>query len=97
MTKLFGTDGVRGVANRDLTPELALRIGRAAALLLSEKKRARTGPDWARSPAFQVKCWQEPWWPGIASTGLDVILAGGVIPTPAVAFLARRFECCGGE
>ncbi len=94
MTKLFGTDGVRGVANRDLTPELALRIGRAAALLLSEKNGP--GPVLiGRDPRLSGQMLEGALVAGIASTGLDVILAG-VIPTPAVAFLARRFECCGG-
>lgn len=94
MTKLFGTDGVRGVANRELTSELALRIGRAAALVLSE--RNGRGPVLiGRDPRLSGQMLEGALVAGVASTGLDVFLAG-VVPTPAVAFLARHFQCCGG-
>ena len=79
MGKYFGTDGVRGVANRELTPELALRIGRAAALVLGEQstKPIVVGRDTRLSGQMLESAVVA----GVASTGLDAFLVG-VIPTP---------------
>lgn len=84
MAGLFGTDGIRGVANRDLTPELAFAIGRAAVLASGEGGRPRfvVGRDTRVSgPMLQAALSA-----GLCSAGGDVVRAG-VIPTPAVAFL----------
>ena len=83
MTRLFGTDGVRGVANRDLTPDLVLTLGRAAgAVLAPEGGEIVVGRDTRLSgPMLEGALIA-----GLSSAGVEVALAG-VIPTPAVAFL----------
>lgn len=83
MDKLFGTDGVRGVANLQLTPDLALRLGRAAAFELATGGRPRMvlGRDTrASGPMLQAALAA-----GIMSAGAEVVDIG-VVPTPAVAF-----------
>ncbi len=88
---LFGTDGVRGVANRDLTPELAMRLGRALAQQLPEGGEVLLGRDTRRSgPMLEAALAA-----GIASAGGDVAL-GGVLPTPAVADLVARGPAVAG-
>ena len=82
MTLKFGTDGVRGVANSELTPELALVLGRAAARVLGGS-RWLVGRDTRRSGPFL----QAALTAGLASEGVEVIDLG-VVPTPAVAFLS---------
>jgi len=85
MTSLFGTDGVRGRANALLTPELALRLARAAALRLARTGgRAIIGRDTRESgPMLEAALGS-----GFSSAGVDVDLAG-VIPTPAISFLIK--------
>jgi phosphoglucosamine mutase len=87
--RLFGTDGVRGVANRDLTAELALDLAVAAAHVLGQvgafdgrRPLAVVGRDPRASGEFLEAAVMA----GLASAGVDV-LALGVLPTPAVAFL----------
>ena len=78
--KLFGTDGVRGVANRELTPELALEIGRALGAGLGAHRRVVIGRDTRRSgPMLEAALAA-----GLAAAGVDVQLVG-VLPTPAIA------------
>jgi len=92
--ELFGTDGVRGVANSVLTPELALGLGRAAGFLLAEhapSPRVVIGRDTRLSG--QLLCGALA--SGLMSIGLDVIDLG-VLPTPAVAFATRELEAAGG-
>lgn len=60
MGKLFGTDGVRGVANQGLPPELAFRLGRAGAAVLAGKETG-SGWWWAAIPASPATCWRRPW------------------------------------
>lgn len=94
MGKYFGTDGVRGVANAELTPELALRIGRASALRLKEwsgKNAVLIGRD----PRLSGQMLESAVVAGVTSTGLDAILVG-VVPTPAVAFLTKTLGLAGG-
>jgi phosphoglucosamine mutase len=82
VTRLFGTDGVRGIANRDLTPDLALTLGRAAGTVLGGAGRVVLGRDTRVSgPMLEAALTA-----GLCSAGLDVALAG-VVPTPAVSFL----------
>ncbi len=80
--KLFGTDGIRGIANKELTPELAFKVGRAGAYILSkgEKGRIVLGKDTRKSGDMLEAALTA----GICSIGLDVITLGGVVPTPAV-------------
>ena len=93
MGRLFGTDGVRGIANTDLTCELAMNIGRAAAHVLAREKVKRPkiliGKD-TRSSSTMLESALSA---GICSTGADVVLVGNV-PTPAVAFLVSD---CGAD
>jgi len=89
--RLFGTDGVRGVANADLTPELALALSVAAAHVLAEMD-SRAGHGHrplavvGRDGRASGELLQGAVVAGLASAGADVVLAG-VIPTPAVAHL----------
>ncbi|MGO0121811.1 phosphoglucosamine mutase [Desulfothermobacter acidiphilus] len=94
MGVLFGTDGVRGVANQELTPELAFRLGRAGAYVLAEKTGKRhilVGKD-TRASGDMLEAALVA---GITSAGLNVCLLG-VLPTPAVAFLTRSRAAAGG-
>lgn len=93
MGKLFGTDGVRGIANVDLTPELAYQIGRAGAYILAQNKTGKivVGKD-TRASGDMLEAALTA---GICSMGLDVISLG-IIPTPAVAFLTRKYEALAG-
>lgn len=93
MTRLFGTDGVRGVANTDLTPELAFRLGEAAGHFLGEKGRGRivVGRDTRRSGEMLEAALVA----GITSGGADALVCG-IVPTPAVALLTREMEADGG-
>ena len=85
MTRLFGTDGVRGVANKDLTPELALRLGRAAGHVLGGPGHAvLIGRDTRRSGRMLEGALAA----GLCSVGMEVRLVGHV-PTPGLAFLAK--------
>ncbi len=92
MGRFFGTDGIRGVANADLTPELAFRVGRAAGTELAAGGAAfLLGRDTRVSGPMLEAALSA----GICSTGADCEL-GGVLPTAAVAFLARlRGAACG--
>ncbi len=93
MTRLFGTDGVRGVANADLTPELAFRLGEAAGHFLGDKGRGRlvVGKDTRRSGDMLEAALVA----GICSGGADALVCG-VVPTPAVALLTRELAADGG-
>ena len=79
---LFGTDGVRGVANEGLTPELALALGRAVGARLGAGARVLVGRDTRLSGPMLEGALSA----GLASAGAEVVL-GGVLPTPAVAEL----------
>jgi phosphoglucosamine mutase len=91
--RLFGTDGVRGVANIELTPELAFRLGEAAGHFLGDKGSGRlvVGRDTRRSGEML----QAALVAGITSGGADALILG-VIPTPAVAHLVRELGADGG-
>ncbi|MFU8891238.1 MAG: phosphoglucosamine mutase [Anaerosomatales bacterium] len=93
MTRLFGTDGVRGIANADLTPELAFRLGEAAGHFLGDKGRGRivVGRDTRRSGEMLEAAMVA----GLCSGGADALVAG-IVPTPAVAYLTREFGADGG-
>ncbi len=88
---LFGTDGVRGVANRELTPELAMAVGRGLGARLSPGARVLVGRDTRRSgPMLEAALAA-----GLASAGVHVDL-GGVLPTPAIAELVARGDFAAG-
>jgi phosphoglucosamine mutase len=95
--KLFGTDGVRGLANADLTPELALALGRAAVGVLRDAAPSPGRPAVVvgRDPRASGALLESALVAGILSAGGDV-LAAGVVPTPAVAFLTRHYGAAAG-
>lgn len=95
MARLFGTDGVRGEANRELTVELAYRLGRAAALLFGEETQAQPTILIGRDTRISGPMLEAALSAGICSAGGKVVIAG-VIPTPAIAFLAQRLGAQAG-
>jgi phosphoglucosamine mutase len=87
MARLFGTDGVRGLANSDLTPELALSVAAAAARVLAERDSShRPIAVVGRDPRASGEMLQAAVSAGLTSAGADVMQLG-VLPTPAVAHL----------
>lgn len=93
MTRLFGTDGVRGHANEVLTAPLALRLGAAAAeVLTSQRDRQGRRPTAiiGRDPRVSGEMLAAAMAAGMASRGVDVLRVG-VLPTPAVAFLTDDY------
>ena len=94
MGRLFGTDGARGIANSELTPELAMNIGRAAAAVLTEgthRPRFLIGKDTRKSSDMLEAALAA----GLCSVGADVLTLG-VVPTPAVAYLVKKYQCDAG-
>lgn len=92
MSRLFGTDGVRGLANRDLTPELALQLGRATGHVLGGAgHRVVVGRDTRRSGRMLESALGA----GLCSVGVEVRLAGH-IPTPGLAYLTRTEDFVAG-
>ena len=87
MSLKFGTDGVRGVANVELTPELALLLGRSAARVLGGA-RWYIGRDTRRSGGLLAAALAA----GLASEGAEVVDLG-VLPTPGVAHAAALHDC----
>ena len=95
MGRLFGTDGIRGIANSFLSCELAVKVGRAAGTVLSDGSRRRllfcVGSDTRISSdmlSFSIAS-------GLCSVGVDVIILG-VVPTPAVAYLVEKYKADAG-
>ena len=84
MPRLFGTDGVRGLANAELTPELALALGRAAVAVLEREQAGHPLVMVGRDPRASGLLLENALVAGILSAGGDVLLAG-VLPTPAIA------------
>lgn len=94
MGRLFGTDGVRGIANKELTPELAFNLGKAGAYVLkkeNEKPIVVIGKDTRISGDMLENALAA----GILAVGGNVIKAG-IIPTPAVAYLAKHYNADAG-
>ena len=94
MGKLFGTDGVRGLANAELTPELAYSLGKAGAYVLSKGAKASTvivGMDTRLSKDMLESALIA----GMCSVGANIIRSG-VIPTPAIAYLVKKYNCDAG-
>ncbi len=96
MGRLFGTDGARGVANSELSVELAVNIGRAAAMVLTDQNSGRhpkilIGKDTRLSSDMLEGALTA----GLCSVGADVILLGAV-PTPTVAYLVRKYNADAG-
>lgn len=95
MARLFGTDGARGVAITELTCETAMQIGRAAALVLtkhtSHKAKILIGKDTRISSDVLEAALSA----GICSVGADAVILG-VVPTPAVAMLVKKYNADAG-
>ncbi len=94
MGRLFGTDGARGIANKELTCELAMNIGRAAAMVLAnENKHPKIliGKDTRLSGDMLEGALTA----GLCSIGADVVLLG-TVPTPAVAYLIKKYKADAG-
>lgn len=97
MGRLFGTDGVRGIANKDLTNELAMKIGMAAAEILMKNKdednkpKVMIGKDTRASGDMLEAALTS----GFCAVGVDVISVG-IVPTPAIAYLVGKYNCDAG-
>lgn len=95
MARLFGTDGVRGVANEELTPLLAMQLGQAGAYVLTKEKEHK--------PTIMVGCdtrisgdmLANALMAGVCSVGANAVYVG-VIPTPAVAYLTKKYKVDAG-
>ena len=95
MARLFGTDGVRGVANTELTPLLAMQLGAAGATVLSQERSYR--------PTIMVGCdtrisgdmLANALMAGVCSVGANAVYVG-VMPTPAIAYLTRKYKVDAG-
>lgn len=95
MGRLFGTDGVRGVANDELTPLLAMQLGQAGAYVLTRQNKHK--------PTIMVGCdtrisgdmLANALMAGVCSVGANAVYVG-VIPTPAVAYLTRKYKVDAG-
>lgn len=90
MGRLFGTDGARGVANTEITPEIAMNIGRATAMVLAKdtpRPKVMIGKDTRKSSDMLEAALAA----GLCSVGADVLILG-VVPTPAVAYLVKHYN-----
>ncbi|MBY6350722.1 phosphoglucosamine mutase [Rhodococcoides corynebacterioides] len=103
MGRLFGTDGVRGLANADVTADLALRLGRAGAAVLGASAPS-TAPDGSasrpvavvgRDPRASGEMLEAAIVAGLSSAGMDVLTVG-VVPTPALAYLTDAYDAALG-
>lgn len=95
MGRLFGTDGARGIANRELTCELATNIGRAAAYVLTEKTTEKPKVLIGKDTRVSSNMLEMALAAGLCSVGADVVLVG-FVPTPAIAFLVKDREADAG-
>lgn len=95
MGRLFGTDGVRGIANSELTCELAMKIGRAAAMVLTEGRKGKAKVLIGKDTRLSSDMLESALTAGLCSIGVDVVSLG-VVPTPAVAFLVGKYKADAG-
>ena len=98
LSRLFGTDGVRGVAGRELTARLAMDLSVAAASVLASGASIRAGRPVAvvgRDPRASGEFLEAAVVAGLASAGVDVLRLG-VIPTPGVAYLTGALDAAFG-
>ncbi|HHV51669.1 MAG TPA: phosphoglucosamine mutase [Clostridiales bacterium] len=95
MGRLFGTDGARGVANTELTPELAMAIGRAAAMVLIDSEKPHPKVIIGKDTRKSCDMLESALAAGLCSVGADVALLG-VVPTPAVAYLVSKYGADAG-
>ncbi|MGI6267756.1 MAG: phosphoglucosamine mutase [Acutalibacteraceae bacterium] len=90
MGRLFGTDGARGIANKEITCELAMKIGRAAAMVLIDDEHKRPKVLIGADTRISSDMLKASIGAGLCSVGADVLMLG-VVPTPAVAYLVKEY------
>ena len=95
MSRLFGTDGARGVAGSELTPELAMNIGHAAAMVLTKHTQKKATFLIGKDTRISGDMLESALCAGLCSFGADVKLCG-VVPTPAIAYLVKKYGCDAG-
>lgn len=95
MNKFFGTDGVRGIAGSELTCELAMNIGKAAGLILSEYYHQKPVFIIGKDTRISSDMLESALTAGLCSVGANVISLG-VVPTPAVAVLIKKYKASAG-
>ncbi|MBQ2751254.1 MAG: phosphoglucosamine mutase [Oscillospiraceae bacterium] len=95
MGRIFGTDGARGVVGAELTAELAVNIGRAAAMVLAEQTHKKPLVVIGMDTRISGDMLQAAVTAGLCSVGADVLLLG-VVPTPAVAYLVQHYHADAG-
>lgn len=95
MGRLFGTDGVRGIANSELTCEMALKIGRAAAMVLTNNNHRHPKILIGKDTRLSSDMLENALTAGLCSVGANVVQLG-VVPTPAVAFLVGKYKADAG-
>ncbi|RHF53532.1 phosphoglucosamine mutase [Mitsuokella multacida] len=95
MARLFGTDGVRGEANVTLLPEMAYRLGRAATIYFGKESEEQPLIIIGRDTRISGEMFESALTAGICSAGGRAMLAG-IIPTPAIAYLARKHKAKAG-
>ena len=95
MGRLFGTDGARGVANTELTAELAMNIGRAAAMVLVNDEVKHPTILIGKDTRLSGDMLEGALIAGLCSVGANVKLLG-VVPTPAVAYLVKKYNADAG-
>ncbi len=95
MAKLFGTDGVRGIANLELTPKVAYDLGRAGAFVLSDFLKHKSKILIGKDTRISGDLLEAALISGICSVGVDVDLVG-VIPTPGIAYLTKKNNYAAG-
>lgn len=95
MTKYFGTDGVRGIANKELTPELAFKLGRIGGHVLTKDSHETSQVLVGRDTRISGNMLENALIAGLLSTGIEVMRLG-VISTPGVAYLTRAMNAEAG-
>ena len=95
MGEFFGTDGVRGVANRELTCELAMKIGKAAALVLTKDCKSSPKILIGKDTRISSDMLESALLAGICSVGANGVSLG-VVPTPAVSYLVKKYNADAG-
>ncbi len=95
MGKLFGTDGIRGIAGKELSTELAMQIGRAAAAVLAGKTKHKPKFIIGKDTRISGDMLESALAAGLCSVGANVEILG-VVPTPAVAYLVTKYNADAG-
>ncbi|MDE6662987.1 MAG: phosphoglucosamine mutase [Lachnospiraceae bacterium] len=95
MGRLFGTDGVRGVANEELTPQLAMQLGQAGAYVLSRENKHKPTIMGGCDTRISGDMLANALMAGACSVGANAVYVG-IVPTPAVAYLTRKYKVDAG-